>query len=154
MPKRKDPDVPIRVAAAMAVWPGASAEKMEEYITRRMEEKIAENPRIKKIESSTRGGIAVVTIEWRSVVVLAVAIPVTLCMTYGFMHLLGMDMQQVSVASLIIALGLLVPVLYAIFVLDLKVVKWDGAFPAVVAPAPAPGEVSEAPRSLAPHTPA
>lgn len=63
MPKRKDPDVPVRMAAAMAVWPGASAEKMEEYITRKMEEKIAENSKIKKIESSTRGGVAVVTIE-------------------------------------------------------------------------------------------
>jgi multidrug efflux pump subunit AcrB len=63
MPKRKDPDVPVRMAAAVATWPGASAEKMEEYITRKMEEKIAENSRIKKIESSTRGGVAVVTIE-------------------------------------------------------------------------------------------
>src|SRR5215470_16411406 len=63
MPKRKDPDVPVRQAAAIATWPGASAEKMEEYITRRMEEKIAENQHIKKIESSTRGGVAVVTIE-------------------------------------------------------------------------------------------
>src|SRR5262249_37530375 len=46
--------------------------------------------------------------EWRSAVLLAVSIPITLCMTYGFMSLLGIDMQQVSVASLIIALGLLV----------------------------------------------
>src|SRR5262249_9754952 len=63
MPKRKDPDIPVRQAVAVATWPGASAEKMEEYITRRMEEKIAENQHIKKIESSTRGGVAVVTIE-------------------------------------------------------------------------------------------
>src|SRR5215470_4798055 len=63
MPKRKDPEVQVRVAAAVATWPGASAEKMEEYITRPIEEKIAENSRIKKIESSTRGGVAVITIE-------------------------------------------------------------------------------------------
>ncbi len=63
MPKRKDPDVAVRVAAAVAVWPGASAERMEEYITRRIEEKIAENSKILKIESSTRGGTAVVIIE-------------------------------------------------------------------------------------------
>lgn len=63
MPKRKDPEIPVRVCAAMASWPGASAEKMEQYITRRMEQKIAENSKIKKIESSTRGGVAVVTIE-------------------------------------------------------------------------------------------
>jgi multidrug efflux pump subunit AcrB len=63
MPKRKDPEIPVRIAAAMANWPGASAEKMEEQITRRMEEKIAENSKIKKIESTTRGGVTVVTIE-------------------------------------------------------------------------------------------
>src|SRR5262249_30185383 len=36
------------------------------------------------------------------------SIPITLAMTFGFMHLLGIDLQQVSIASLIIALGLLV----------------------------------------------
>src|SRR5262249_16348697 len=46
--------------------------------------------------------------EWRSAVVLAISIPITLCMTYGMMYVLGIDVQQVSVASLIIALGLLV----------------------------------------------
>ncbi len=63
MPKRKDPEVPVRVAAAVAMWPGASAERMEEYITRRIEEKVAENSKIQKIESSTRGGFAMVTVE-------------------------------------------------------------------------------------------
>jgi multidrug efflux pump subunit AcrB len=46
--------------------------------------------------------------EWRSALLMALAIPVTLAMTFGMMHLLGIDLQQVSIASLIIALGLLV----------------------------------------------
>jgi multidrug efflux pump subunit AcrB len=46
--------------------------------------------------------------EWRSALVMALCIPLTLAMTFGFMHLLGIDVQQVSIASLIIALGLLV----------------------------------------------
>jgi multidrug efflux pump subunit AcrB len=46
--------------------------------------------------------------EWRSALVLALSIPVTLAMTFGMMHLLKIDVQQVSIASLIIALGLLV----------------------------------------------
>ena len=46
--------------------------------------------------------------EWRSALVMALAIPLTLAMTFGLMDLLGIDIQQVSVASLIIALGLLV----------------------------------------------
>jgi multidrug efflux pump subunit AcrB len=46
--------------------------------------------------------------EWRSAVLMAVAIPITLAMTFAFSYLLGIDIQQVSVATLIIALGLLV----------------------------------------------
>jgi multidrug efflux pump subunit AcrB len=46
--------------------------------------------------------------EWRSALLMAISIPVTLAMTFGLMHLLGLDIQQMSIASLIIALGLLV----------------------------------------------
>jgi multidrug efflux pump subunit AcrB len=46
--------------------------------------------------------------EWRSAVLMALSIPITLAMTFGFAHLLGIDLQQVSIATLIIALGLLV----------------------------------------------
>jgi multidrug efflux pump subunit AcrB len=46
--------------------------------------------------------------EWRSALLMAVSIPLTLFMTFGFMQLVGWDIQQVSTASLIIALGLLV----------------------------------------------
>jgi len=46
--------------------------------------------------------------EWRSAALLAVSIPLTLAMTFGFAYLLGIEIQQVSIASLIIALGLLV----------------------------------------------
>ncbi|HKE32854.1 MAG TPA: efflux RND transporter permease subunit, partial [Candidatus Angelobacter sp.] len=46
--------------------------------------------------------------EWRSAVLMAISIPITLAMTFGMMHMLGIDIQQVSIATLIIALGLLV----------------------------------------------
>jgi multidrug efflux pump subunit AcrB len=46
--------------------------------------------------------------EWRSALLMAISIPITLAMTFGFMQLLGLDIQQMSIASLIIALGLLV----------------------------------------------
>jgi multidrug efflux pump subunit AcrB len=46
--------------------------------------------------------------EWRSALLMALSIPITLAMTFGMMHMLGIDLQQVSIASLIIALGLLV----------------------------------------------
>ena len=55
--------------------------------------------------------------EWRLALIMALAIPITLAMTFGIACLLGIDLQQVSIASLIIALGLLV---------DVPVVSGDG----------------------------
>ncbi|MFZ5426479.1 MAG: efflux RND transporter permease subunit [Thermodesulfobacteriota bacterium] len=46
--------------------------------------------------------------EWRSALLMALSIPITLAMTFGMMHMLRIDLQQISIASLIIALGLLV----------------------------------------------
>src|SRR5690349_16589157 len=60
MPQRKDPDIPVRQALALCPWPGASAEKIEELVTRRIEEKVAENVKVEKIESNTRTGITAV----------------------------------------------------------------------------------------------
>jgi hypothetical protein len=62
MAQRKDPDIPIRQALALCPWPGASAEKIEQLVTRRIEERIAENVRVEKIESNTRTGITAVYI--------------------------------------------------------------------------------------------
>ncbi len=45
---------------------------------------------------------------WRTALVLALSIPVTLAMTVTIMAILRVDIQQVSLASLILALGLLV----------------------------------------------
>jgi multidrug efflux pump subunit AcrB len=61
MPKRKDPEIPVRVAAALLSWPGATAENVEERFTRIIEKKLAENAKIERIESTTRSGVAVVT---------------------------------------------------------------------------------------------
>jgi multidrug efflux pump subunit AcrB len=55
--------------------------------------------------------------EWRLALIMALAIPITLGMTFGVAYMLGIDLQQVSVATLIIALGLLV---------DVPVVAGDG----------------------------
>lgn len=62
MPKRKDPDIPVRAAAALIYWPSANAEDIEERATRVVERHLAQNSRIEKIESTTRAGVAVVTI--------------------------------------------------------------------------------------------
>jgi multidrug efflux pump subunit AcrB len=48
--------------------------------------------------------------SWRTAAILAMAIPVTLAMTYTVMHLIGWDLQQISISTMILALGLLVDV--------------------------------------------
>ncbi len=55
--------------------------------------------------------------EWRLALMMALAIPITLAMTFGIVYVLGIDLQQISIATLIIALGLLV---------DVPVVAGDG----------------------------
>jgi multidrug efflux pump subunit AcrB len=46
--------------------------------------------------------------EWRSAVLMMVSMPITLAMTFGMIFFIGIELQQVSIATLIIALGLLV----------------------------------------------
>jgi multidrug efflux pump subunit AcrB len=46
--------------------------------------------------------------DWRSALLMLLAIPLTVSMTFGIVHMLGINIQQVSIVGLIIALGLLV----------------------------------------------
>ena len=48
--------------------------------------------------------------SWRTAILIAASMPITLAITFGVINTLGIDLQQVSIASLIIALGLLVDV--------------------------------------------
>src|SRR5436853_2028224 len=66
MPKRKDPLIPVRVAVAVTPWPGAPAEKVEQLVTRKIEEKIASNSEVEKIESTSRNGVSVVPVTVRA----------------------------------------------------------------------------------------
>lgn len=52
--------------------------------------------------------VSLVFMEWRSALLVAISIPVTVAFTLGLSQLVGIDLQQVSIAALIIALGLLV----------------------------------------------
>src|SRR5204862_7086319 len=62
MPKRKDPDIPAREAMVITNWPGASAEKMEQLVTRNVEETVASNSNIARIESISRANVSYVTL--------------------------------------------------------------------------------------------
>ena len=60
MPQRKDPDIPIKIAMAICYWPGVAAPRVEQLVTRRLEETIAENVKVKELTSTTRLGVAFV----------------------------------------------------------------------------------------------
>lgn len=52
--------------------------------------------------------VALLLMDWRSALVVAAAIPLTVAFTFGGMQLLGIPLHQISIAGLIIALGVLV----------------------------------------------
>src|SRR5258707_6186301 len=63
MPQRKDPDTPVKSAVVITAWPGAKAEKIEQLVTRKVEEKIAQNARVDKIRSISRTNFSVVYVD-------------------------------------------------------------------------------------------
>jgi multidrug efflux pump subunit AcrB len=63
MPQRKDPEVQVRTAVALVPWPGASAEKVEQLVTKKVEEQMAANAKVTKIESISHTGLAVIYVE-------------------------------------------------------------------------------------------
>src|SRR5712692_3591369 len=60
MPQRKDPEIPVRVAVAVTRWPGSSAEKIENLVTKKIEAKIAENGKLTKVQSISRTSVSIV----------------------------------------------------------------------------------------------
>src|SRR5215469_532139 len=70
MPQRKDPDIPVRVAVASCRWPGATAQEVEQLVTRPIEQTIAENKHIHPaspdeygIRSISMPGISIVYVQ-------------------------------------------------------------------------------------------
>ncbi len=62
MPQRKDPDIPARQAMVITNWPGASAEKVEQLVTRTVEQTVASNSNIARIDSISRANVSYVTL--------------------------------------------------------------------------------------------
>lgn len=63
MPKRKDPDIPVRVALAICPWPGISSDKVEQLVTRKIEQAVTGNPKVDRVESTTQDNVSVVTVR-------------------------------------------------------------------------------------------
>ncbi len=70
MPKRKDPDIPVKEAQVICAWPGVSADRVEQLVTRRIEQQLAEVSEVRapsaeeySIKSLTLDGLSVVNVQ-------------------------------------------------------------------------------------------
>src|SRR5690348_10568034 len=63
MPQRKDPDILVRQAMIIVPWQGTSAEQVEQLITKKVEQAIAQNQWVTEIKSTSRTGSAMVQFE-------------------------------------------------------------------------------------------
>jgi len=63
MPRREDPEFTIRVCVISTVWPGASAEKVEELITDKIEQQVVSLQEVDTIKSTSRTGQSTVFVE-------------------------------------------------------------------------------------------
>ncbi len=66
MPQRRDPDVPNKQAVVVTTWPGESAEKIEQLVTKPIEKTIASNSSVARIESVSRSNVSFVTFTLQS----------------------------------------------------------------------------------------
>src|ERR1700761_2300307 len=70
MPKRKDPNIPVRVASVITQWPGATAEQVEQLVTGPIETSVAQNPNIRAplpadfgIKSLSMPGLSIIQVQ-------------------------------------------------------------------------------------------
>lgn len=63
MPKRKDPDIPVRVALAICPWKGIASDKVEQLVTRKIEAAVTGNSKVDRVESTTQDNVSVVTVR-------------------------------------------------------------------------------------------
>ena len=59
-PKSEDPSIVIREAVVTAAFPGMSTERVENLITRKLEEKVREIPEVDEIKSDSKIGVSIV----------------------------------------------------------------------------------------------
>ena len=62
-PSSEDPTITIRGAQVTARYPGMSARRVEDLITRKLEERIREIPEVKTIKSTSKAGVSIITVE-------------------------------------------------------------------------------------------
>ncbi len=62
-PSAEDPTITIRTAQVTTRFPGMSTRRVEDLITRKLEEKIREIPEVKSIKSTSKAGQSIISVE-------------------------------------------------------------------------------------------
>ncbi|MEM6909995.1 MAG: efflux RND transporter permease subunit [Verrucomicrobiota bacterium] len=68
LPRLEDPVITNRSAQVLTVFPGASADRVEALVTEKIESELEEISQIKEIQSTSRSGISLITIEYKDAV--------------------------------------------------------------------------------------
>lgn len=63
LPRIEDPRITTRNGTIVTAYPGASAERVEALVTKKLEDRLREIAEIKTIESTSRSGVSVIAIE-------------------------------------------------------------------------------------------
>ncbi|MEM1440883.1 MAG: efflux RND transporter permease subunit [Verrucomicrobiota bacterium] len=66
MPRRADPEITVRMCQVITQWPGVEAERVEQLVTRRLENEISQLEEIDLINSTTTTGLSVLKVEAES----------------------------------------------------------------------------------------
>jgi len=63
MPRAEDPGFTVRTAIVVTRLPGASAERVEQLVTDKLEKKIQEMPELERIQSQSKEGVSIITVD-------------------------------------------------------------------------------------------
>jgi multidrug efflux pump subunit AcrB len=66
LPRQEQPDIVINIATVTTVYPGATPEKVEQAVTKKIEEKINEIQGLKSITSDSRLGVSSIVVELKN----------------------------------------------------------------------------------------
>ena len=63
LPQNEDPEIKIRIVQIVAVWPGATPEDVEQFVTKPLERAVAKQPAVSKITTESITGVSILKVE-------------------------------------------------------------------------------------------
>lgn len=131
LPRQEDPIITNRGASILTVFPGASADRVEALVSKKIEDELDEIGAIKHLDSTSRAGFSLVSVELADAVTDETVKPIyaeirdaltdVAAATLFVISVQGGALHQMSIFGMIIALGLLIDT--AIVITD-EIRKW------------------------------